>query len=90
MLDFGTKHKYKISQTTNLDQVQLYDGKNWRKPSEILEIAKSKGISLDDSGEVVKNLTQIFEGGARNIKNKLEELGYKLDIILYDESIKDC
>ena len=90
MLDFGTKHKYKISQTTNLDNVQIYDGRNWRSPKEILDIAKSKGISLDDSGEVVKNLTQIFEGGAKNIANKLKELEYKLDAILYDDSVKNC
>ena len=90
MLDFGTKHKYKISQTTNLDNVQIYDGRNWRSPKEILDIAKSKGISLNDSGEVVKNLTQIFEGGAKNIANKLKELEYKLDAILYDDSVKNC
>ena len=90
MLEFGTKHKYRISQTTNLDQVQIFDGRNWRKPEEVLEIAKSKGISFKDSGEVVKNLTEIFEGGAKNIKNKLKELGYKLDIILYDESVNKC
>lgn len=90
MLEFGTKHKYRISQTTNLDQVQIFDGRNWRKPEEVLEIAKSKGISFKDSGEVVKNLTEIFEGGAKNIKNKLKELGYKLDAILYDESINKC
>ena len=49
-----------------------------------------KGISFKDSGEVVKNLTEIFEGGAKNIKNKLKELGYKLDAILYDESVNKC
>ena len=84
------KHKYRISQTTNLDQVQIFDGRNWRKPEEVLEIAKNKGISFKDSGEVVKNLTEIFEGGAKNIKNKLKELGYKLDAILYDESVNKC
>ena len=89
MLEFGNNRKYRISQVNNFDDVQLWDGRYWREPKEILKIAKSKGISFEDSGEVVKNLTDIFKGGAKNIKASLQELGDKLDVILY-ESINDC
>ena len=90
LLDFGNKYKYRISQSDNFEQVQIQDGDNWWSAEDILEIAQSKGISFKDSGEVVKNLTELFGGKAKNIKNKLKDIQYKLDIILHDDSISEC
>lgn len=90
LLDFGDKYKYRISQSDNFEQVQIQDGDNWWSANDILEIAQSKGISFKDSGEVVKNLTELFGGKAKNIKNKLKDIQYKLDVILHDDSISEC
>lgn len=90
LLNFGNKYKYRISQSDNFEQVQIQDGDNWWSAEDILEIAQSKGISFKDSGEVVKNLTELFGGKAKNIKNKLKDIQYKLDIILHDDSISKC
>lgn len=90
LLDFGNKYKYRISQSDNFEQVQIQDGDNWWSAEDILEIAQSKGISFKDSGEIVKNLTELFGGKAKNIKNKLKDIQYKLDVILHDESVSKC
>ena len=90
MLDFGNKYKYKISQTENFDNIQIQDGDNWLSANDILKIAQNKGISFKDSGEVVKNLTELFGGKSKDIKNKLKEIQYKLDIILHDDSVNQC
>lgn len=90
LLDFGNKYKYRISQSDNFEQVQIQDGDNWWSAEDILEIAQNKGISFKDSGEIVKNLTELFGGKAKNIKNKLKDIQYKLDVILHDDSISEC
>lgn len=90
LLEFGNKYKYRISQSDNFEQVQIQDGDNWWSANDILEIAQNKGISFKDSGEVVKNLTELFGGKAKNVKGKLKDIQYKLDIILHDESVSKC
>ena len=90
LLDFGNKYKYRISPSDNFEQVQIQDGDNWWSAKDILEIAQSKGISFKDSGEVVKNLMELFGGKAKNIKSKLKDIQYKLDVILHDESVSKC
>ena len=92
MLEFGKKHKYKISKTTNFDNIQIQVDDDWKSIEEILDIAESKGFSIGDDGDLIKGKsekgitpTKLFNGKAKDIENNLKLIQYRLDTILDDD-----
>ena len=93
MLEFGTKHKYRISKVTNFDQIQIQIDDDWKNIEEIIEIAKNKGFSIDSEGNLIKvdksekgiTSTKLFSGKAKDIENNLKVIQYRLDTILDDD-----
>jgi hypothetical protein len=81
MLEFGgTRHKYRISNVTNFDQIQIQVDDDWKDINEIVEIAKNKGFSIDSKGDLIKidksekgiTPSKLFGGRAKDIKNNLK------------------
>ena len=69
-----------MNNITNFNEIQIQIDDDWKSIEEIIEIAKNKGFSIDDKGDLIKvdktekgiTPTKLFGGKAKNIKDNLK------------------